>query len=180
MEQPQYNLNEPEPQPEPNWEVLQDMVTYMQEGRVPVFSDVIVLMSAIDQDTLDFCSLDFQRRFWERMVIADDEEALNYRWKYLDKPYARDILQKIAMKDPAFVIGKSLDRPEDTTLQRMRGFLSHELGREKIEEIIKERGNTFFRRLFRKIFGEDEKDDKKPAQKPETLTSDKAPSTIVS
>lgn len=142
-------------QPELNWELLGEIVDFMQGRRG---ADVIQLMSRLTETDLDACSLDFQRRFWVQMVIADHEEALNYRGLYLNRPFAMDILKRIALEEPFMIIRKNLYDPENALYQKLRLFLTQELGKEKIDELVKARENTFFRRLFRKIFGEDEQE----------------------
>ncbi len=138
---------------EPNWELLQEVAGFMAGQQR---ADVIQLMSRLTDADINVCSLNFQQEFWEEMVIADHEEALNYRGKYMDKPFGIAILKKIALEDPAFMIGKSLSNPKNETYQKLYRFLIRELGREKIEELVKARNNVWYRRLFRKILGEDE------------------------
>lgn len=160
-------------QSEPNWELLQQVVDYM-EGRKR--ADVIQLMSQLSDVEIDACSLSFQREFWEQMVIADHEEALNYRGKYMDKPFGWDILRKIALEDPKHIIGEAEWYPESTTYQKLLRFLVQELGKEEVEELIRARHNGFFRRMMRKIFDMDDPSDDIAKQ----LTSAGTPHRIVS
>lgn len=159
--------------PEPDWELLQEIVDFM-EGRRR--ADVIQLMSHLTNTELDMCSVSFQRTFWEQMVVADYEETLNYRGKYMNKPFGMDILKKIALKDPKFMLIRIQEYPEDQNLQRMNRFLIQELGKEKVEELMKVRESRLLRWLFRHLFGETETE-----SKPNTdLTSASPHSTIVS
>lgn len=151
MQQPQSHSSEV--QPEPNWELLQQVVDYM-EGRKRV--DVIQLMSQLSDAEIDACSLSFQREFWEQMVVADYEEALNYRGKYIDQPFGWEVLRKIALEDPKLILERAEHYPENTTYQKLLHFLIQELGKEKVEELIRVRHNGFFRRMMRKIFDMDD------------------------
>jgi hypothetical protein len=171
VHQPQYNIDTP--QAEPNWELLQQVVDYMEWRKR---ADVIQLMSQLSDEDIDACSLDFQRRFWDQMVIADHEEALNYRGKYMDKPFGWDILRKIALEDPKLIIGKAEWYPENTTYQKQLRYLIQELGKEKMEEMIRARHNGLFRRMIRKIFDMDDPSDDIAKR----LTSTSTPHTIVS
>lgn len=162
-----------EQQTEPDWDLLQEVVDYM-EGRKG--ADVIQLMSQLSDVDIDACSLGFQRRFWEQMVIADHEEALNYRGKYMDKPFGWDILRKIALEDPKLIIERVEEYAENSTYQKLLRFLIQEMGKEKVEELIRARHNGLFRRMIRKIFDMDDPS----ADIAKQLTSNVAHSTIVS
>jgi len=145
------------PENEPNWELLEEMVDYLNNGRGKLFgSDHILLMAYLDKQTLDHCSHSFQRRFWERMVAIDPEEAINYYWKYVHLPFGRDLLKKAALADPGYAIERIDHDPEDLDLQRLYRFLLRELGHERIMEIRMSRESKILRWLTKWLFCDEE------------------------
>ena len=145
--------------PEPNWELLKEMVDFLNKGSGNLFgSDHILLMSALSRTELDHCSHTFQQRFWEYMVSIDPEESINYYWKYVHLPFGRDLLKKAALKDPGYALERIDYDPEDSDRLRLHRFLQRELGHEKVNEIRRSRESKILRWLTQKLFVEEAPD----------------------
>ena len=144
--------------PEANWDLIQEVVDFM-EGRKR--ADIIQLMSQLTEVDLNTCSPKFQREFWEEMTSINEEEALNYRGKYMNKGFGPTILKKIALKNPKLLIERNLDQPEEPTYQDLCRLLSKKIGKKQVDDIRKAiltaKHNVWYRRLYRKIFGVKEK-----------------------
>ena len=141
--------------PEPDWELLQEIVDFMDNGKR---ADVIQLMSLLTQTEIDYCSRHFLQEFWEAMAVADPEEALNYRRKYIDQPYGWKVLQKIALEDPQEVVNRFHSDPEDPTIRRLYGLVKRNSNPERMREMINARPGRLTRWLCKKLFADEEEE----------------------
>lgn len=148
----QETIQENEPQAEPSWDLLQEMVDQVNHGRGRMYgSDVILLMNALDAETLDYCSNDFQQRFFERMVAMDPEETLVYWSLYSYRPYGPAILRKAALRDPEKALESVEMHADLPEFRALHSFLRKQLDDEKLKLIEKERRSGLFRWLYLKL-----------------------------
>ena len=133
---------------EPDWEVLEAALTYLEKG-FNLFSgwDGVMLLTRLDSTTLDQLPPDTQKRLLEKLAREETVDMLNSYKFYINRPYGREIFKQAVLIMPDVAV-EILQRNQGTPIARqIEKIIVQNLGQQCFDEEMTRLNRSFFRRV---------------------------------
>lgn len=133
---------------EPDWEVLEAALTYLEKG-FNLFSgwDGVMLLSRLDSATLDQLPLDMQKRMFEKLAREETVDMLNSYKFYISRPYGKEVFRQAVLMMPDVAVELLHRNQEAPIAKRIEEIIVQNLGREHFDEEMSRLNRSFFRRV---------------------------------